>query len=65
MATQTLATYYNLITLGVIKEGSMIVNSLREKNPMVFDAVVRASNEKMGHTGTRVLSLPSATIRKV
>lgn len=65
MATQTLGTYYNLVTLGVIKEGSPINNSLEEKNPVVLDAVVSEANEKMGHTGSRVLALPGATIRKV
>jgi len=65
MATQVLSTYYNLVTLGAIKEGSPIATTLKEKNPIIYDAIVLPANEKMGHTGTRVTVLPEGGFRKV
>lgn len=63
MSTQALTTYYTLLGLHGIK--GKPAETLFEKTPLLMDMPVFASNEKMGHTGSRLASLPAPTFRKV
>lgn len=65
MAERLLSEYYNLVTLGAIKDGQQPATTLKEKNPIVYDAIVIKANEKMGHEGTRVTVLPAGGFRRV
>lgn len=63
MPEQSLTTYYSLLGLHGIKGKPAEV--LFEKNPIVRMMPVLPSNEKMGHSGSRLSSMPAPTFRKV
>jgi len=63
MSTQALTTYYSLLGLHGIK--GKPADTLFEKTPLLRDMPIFPANEKMGHSGSRLMSMPAPAFRKV
>jgi hypothetical protein len=63
MSTQTLTTYYSLLGLHGIKGEP--ADTLFETTPLIRDMPVFPANEKLGHSGSRLMSMPAPAFRKV